>query len=267
MPHIYTKEDAIQLKKECFKHLTSMLESFIAKPSPSNKHETDYIKKASLISKWLKQYVNYISFETKFTPHRLISYNRGDIVFVNFGFNIGAEFGGEHYAVVIDKENDRNSPTVTVIPLSSYKPNKPVHSNDLYLGNELFEKLQLKLKTLTPQLREQYTKNKLMLDIIKERLGSDNTETELDELEKLVSELEQRQKQLHQEIDNTERIKNELLTLKQGSIAKIRQITTISKMRIYNPKNSSDPLYGIRFSEETMKIINAKLKDCFIFSE
>ena len=31
---------------------------------------------------------SYISFEERFTPKKLISYKRGDIVFANFGFNI-----------------------------------------------------------------------------------------------------------------------------------------------------------------------------------
>lgn len=239
----------------------------MAKPAPTKDGDPDYQKKSALISKWLTQYVNYISFEDKFSPHKLINYKRGDIVFVNFGFNVGAEFGGEHYAVVIDKNNDRNSSTITVIPLSSYKPGKETHPNDLYLGNELYEKLQLKLKTLIPQLNEQNNKNILLLGLIKEKQVIASSLEDVDSLNALVSELEAKNKQLLNEIDKTQKVKQELLTLKQGSIAKIQQITTISKMRIYNPKNSFHPLYGIRFSEETMKLINAKLKELFVFDE
>ena len=248
----YTKEETIEFKKQCFKKLNGLLESYMAKPVPTTENDTDYMKKAALISKWIYQYANYVSFENKFSPHKLINYKRGDIVFVNFGFNVGAEFGGEHYAVVIDNNNDRNSSTITVVPLSSFKPEKEVHPNDLYLGNELFEKLQLKLKTLVPQLKEQATKNGLLLNLIKAKLAT--AETDEEDLELLVEELEKKNKQLFNEIEKTDRIKRELLTLKQGSVAKIQQITTISKMRIYNPKNSSSPLYGIRFSEETMKL-------------
>lgn len=263
----YTKDDAINLKKQCFKKLNSLLEFFMAKPAPTKDGDTDYQKKSALISKWLTQYVNYISFEDKFSPHKLINYKRGDIVFVNFGFNVGAEFGGEHYAVVIDKNNDRNSSTITVVPLSSYKSGKETHPNDLYLGNELYEKLQLKLKTLIPQLNEQNNKNMLLLGLIKEKQVIASSLEDIDNLNALVSELEAKNKQLLNEISKAQKVKQELLTLKQGSIAKIQQITTISKMRIYNPKNSSHPLYGIRFSEETMKLINAKLKELFVFDE
>lgn len=262
MSKIYTKEDVIVAKKQCFKKLNTLLESLMAESGATN--VIGHLKKAALISKWISQYTNYISYEEKFTPYRLINYKRGDIVFVNFGFNIGSEFGGEHYAVVIDKNNDRNSSTVTVVPLSSYKPEKELHKNDLYLGNELFEKLSLKLRTLTPQLREKSVNNELLLNLVKDKraLNSD-----LDELDALLTKLEKENDQLSRELDKAESIKNELLTLKQGSIAKIQQITTISKMRIYNPKNTSDPLYGIRFSEKTMKLINTKLKEFYIFDE
>ena len=260
----YTKDETIALKKKCFKNLNSLLESMIAKPKPVEETDTDYIKKAALISKWIDQYTNYISFEDKFTPKKLIRYKRGDIVFVNFGFNIGAEFGGEHYAVVIDKESDRNSSTITVVPLSSYVTGKKIHPNDLYLGNELFNKLQLKQKTIVSQLRQQCDKNKVLLELIKTNYSSNPDD---EKIETLLDELEKKQKQLEFEIGNAEKIKSELLSLKQGSIAKIQQITTISKMRIYNPKQSSDPLYGIRFSNETMTLINNKIKDFFIFDE
>lgn len=260
----YSKNETIALKKQCFKSLDSLLESLIAKPAPTKETDTDYMKKAALISKWIKQYTNYISFEDIFTPKKCISYNRGDIVFANFGFNIGSEFGGEHYAVVIDKENDRNSSTVTVIPLSSYKPEKEIHPNDLYLGNELFNQMQLKQKTIISHLKEQCAKNKLLLEVIKTTFSS-NPENE--EIEVLLNELETKQRELELEIEKAEKLKLELLSLKQGSIAKVQQITTISKMRIYNPKYSSDSLYGIRFSTETMSSINNKIKDFFIFDE
>ena len=55
--------------------------------------------------------------------------------------------------------------------------------------------------------------------------------------------------------------------MKEGSIAKIEQLTTISKMRIYVPKKSTDFLAGIRFSQNAMSRINAKIKELYIFDE
>lgn len=259
----YTKEEVIALKKQCFKSLNSMLESFLSKPVPIDTNSSDYLKKCALISKWLIQYTNYISFETKFTPQKLIRYKRGDIIFVNFGFNIGAEFGGEHYAVVLDNENDRNSATITVIPLSSYKPGKKIHPNDIYLGNELFEKMHLKLKTQLAQLKEQSEKNAILLNSLRSNTSTEDN----DKINNLIVELQNAQKQLDLEILKAAKIKSELFTLKQGSIAKVQQITTVSKLRIYNPKSTSDPLYGIRLSTNTMKLINSKIKQFFVFDE
>lgn len=255
------KEDVIQNKKQAIKSIDKLLESYINDPTGN------YLKKASLLSKWLKQYVNYVRFEEKFEPKKNISYKRGDIVFVNFGFNIDAEFGGEHYAVVIDKENAHNSSTITVIPLSSFKQKNELHPNDLYLGNELYEKLQIKLKTLTSTLREEHTRISTLLKFIESKLSPEQTADDYSEIIALLSNLEKQQEHLHLEIIEAEKIKKELLTLKKGSVAKIRQIRTISKMRIYNPKHTSDPLFGIRYSEETMKLINEKLKEFLIFDE
>ena len=54
--------------------------------------------------------------------------------------------------------------------------------------------------------------------------------------------------------------------MKNGSVAKIEQITTVSKQRIYIPKNKNDLLYGISFSKEAMEKINDKIKELYIFN-
>lgn len=255
-----TKELVINNKKDAIKKLNKLLETYI------NDSSNSHLKKAFLLSKWIKQYTNYISFEEIFSPKKMIRYQRGDIVFANFGFNIGSELGGEHYSIVIDKENARNASTVTVIPLSSYKPENGVHPNDLFLGNELYDKLKLKLKTQITHLREKHNNNNLLLNMLKEKLFScDFSEDQLEDFNALEIELKNRQKKLDLEITNAERIKDELSSLKEGSVAKVQQITTISKIRIYNPKNSNDPLYGIRLSEESLEKLNTKIKDFFVF--
>ena len=51
------------------------------------------IKKASLISYWLKDYVRYLKSEDTFNPLKQENYKRGDVVKINLGFNIGSEEG------------------------------------------------------------------------------------------------------------------------------------------------------------------------------
>ena len=53
--------------------------------------------------------------------------------------------------------------------------------------------------------------------------------------------------------------------MKEGSIALVNQITTISKMRIYDPRNLNGVLSGISLSEESMEKINQKVKELFVF--
>ena len=48
-------------------------------------------------------------------------------------------------------------------------------------------------------------------------------------------------------------------------IALIDQITTVSKMRIYDPRNARGVLSGIRLSPDALDKINEKLKELFIF--
>lgn len=50
-------------------------------------------------------------------------------------------------SVVIDKKNNRNSPVVTVIPLSSQKTDK-INKNSIMLGNDIYNKLVEKANKL-----------------------------------------------------------------------------------------------------------------------
>ena len=68
-----------------------------------------------------------------------------------------------------------------------------------------------------------------------------------------------------EKIINLEKIEKEIAQMKEGSIALINQITTISKIRIYDPKNSNGVLSGITLSQAQMEKINEKVKDLYIF--
>ena len=53
--------------------------------------------------------------------------------------------------------------------------------------------------------------------------------------------------------------------MKEGSIALINQITTVSKIRIFDPRNLRGVLSGISLSEESMIKINRKFKELYVF--
>ncbi len=132
-----TKEDVIIHKKQAIKKVNNLLELYI------NHSDPKYLKKANLLSYWLESFSDYIREETIFNPKELLSYKRGDVIKVNFGFNVGSEHGGLHYAVVLDNNNLQSSPVVTVIPLSSGTPDT-THERDVFLGRELYTKLNAK---------------------------------------------------------------------------------------------------------------------------
>ena len=62
-----------------------------------------------------------------------------------------------------------------------------------------------------------------------------------------------------------EKIGLEISRMKEGSIALVNQITTVSKMRIFDPRNLRGVLAGISLSEENMEKINNKVKDLYVF--
>ena len=60
-------------------------------------------------------------YEVNVKPTRFKRYSRGQIVKVRFGVNIGSEFSGDHYAIVISKQDTMLNPILHVIPLTSKK--------------------------------------------------------------------------------------------------------------------------------------------------
>ena len=51
--------------------------------------------------------------------------------------------------------------------------------------------------------------------------------------------------------------------MKLGSIALVGQITTVSKMKIYDPKNKYGVLKNVRISNDSLNKIDEKIKENF----
>lgn len=276
----FKKEDVIQNKKAAIRSLNNLLELYIN--DPSQKH----LKKANLISYWIKDYVRFINFEEKFDPTKNIAYKRGNIVKLNFGFNIGSEYGGLHYGVVLDNKNSHNSPVLTIIPLTSIKENKPVHNNSVDLGNEIYRLLKLKYDAISKSLRSEMESIAEILSIASALVNlsrasmseavecTDSNEYSqkmqiaseyIDTAEALQKTWEEKQSHNADEKDYLDKIGFEISQMKEGSIALVNQITTISKMRIFDPRNLRGVLAGISLSEESMEKINKKVKELYVF--
>lgn len=189
--------------------------------------------KADKIAYWVKDWVEYLRREENFQPNKMLKYKRGSIVKVHLGFNVGSEEGGLHYAIVIDADNKLGNPLLTVIPLTSVKPQTNLDrlgKDQLYLGNEIYDKLETKRRNILEKL------SKVQL--------SEISNEELDNFK--------------QELIYAQRIKDEIDKMKTGSIALIGQISTISKLRIFDPKNKYGVLKNLRVSDDTLN----KIDDC-----
>lgn len=276
-----TKEEIIQHKKSAIRKLNALLEEYITSDDPA------LLKKTDLLSYWLEQYTKYIQQENKFEPKYLKSYKRGDIVKLNFGFNVGSEYGGLHYAIVINNNNPHSSPVLTVIPLTSLKTSEDqIHPDDVFLGNEIYKALKIKYDTLEQSLElekknilahkrdlnsiRQFIRDKLnkLSDFPSDSLDLD---TELTETEKHITIMDGMLDELREELEkNTydqqqlDKIGSEIAQMRSGSVALVTQITTVSKMRIYDPKNARGVLDGIRLSSVAMEKINNSIKKFFI---
>lgn len=61
-----------------------------------------------------------------------------------------------------------------------------------------------------------------------------------------------------------DKLRNSILKMKEGSVALVNQIVTVSKMRIYDPTYAHDVLYDIRLSPTTISDIDQKVIDLLI---
>lgn len=93
-------------------------------------------KRGSLFLRWVEDQKNYLLWEEGFDPTYLKKYKRGEVVLVQFGFNVGSEHGGLHWAVIVD-DNYRSNPNALVVPLGSINQEKDkerLHRSEVFLG-------------------------------------------------------------------------------------------------------------------------------------
>lgn len=203
------------------------------------------LKRLNLIVSWLSQWLEYIKFEKHFNPNKLKRYLYGEIIYVNLGFNVGQEFGGPHYALVLNKKDNIGKGILTIVPLSSLKDkDKDKLGDRLYLGDEIKRSVSDNLSNNLIKIR----------DKISDTINTMQTKKNMDQ-ETFLAKIEYYKKQL----EHNKLVQELLEKMNNESIALTNQITTISKMRILNPKTTADSLSNIRISKKTMKAIMQKI--------
>lgn len=205
--------------------------------------------KADKLAYWLEDWTRFLSFENHFNSRSLKRYKRGEIIKVHLGFNVGSEEGGLHYAVVIDNNNRISDPTVRIVPLTSVKPRRDTSDlpeGCIFLGNELFTSMSAKFSTLQRSITKTMNELSGLMNI------EDMSSTADESVAKRMAELQREQALL-------QRMTPEISKMKQGSIALVKQITTISKIRIYDPKTNNDILSHIKLSNEKLDLIDQEI--------
>jgi mRNA interferase MazF len=71
--------------------------------------------------KWLQAKTEMLTNEKIFDPRTLPYYKRGEVILANFGFNVGEEYGGNHYAIVL-RDSRESQGKILVLPITSQEP-------------------------------------------------------------------------------------------------------------------------------------------------
>lgn len=209
-------------------------------------------KRAQLLSYWIKTYTSMIRREQSFNPASIPRLTRRQIVSVDFGFRVGSELGGLHYAVVMDKKNSVNGDTVTVVPLGSLKEHHHASRNKIILEDGIYT-------ALADKAQSQFVDARQLIDSI----ANDQGLKELDD-ESRAKESMRRYAIAKNKLDSADASMKKMEKLKLGSVANISQLTTISKLRIKDPVISGSVLYGVKVSERDMEQIERALVNLYI---
>lgn len=193
----------------------------------------------------------------------MIKYKRGSIVQVEFGFRIGNELGGRHYAVVVDKKNDLYSSTVTVVPLSSLKEKYKPNQYSFILNKGVFDLCTDKIQQSIDSIREQI--KKLDEESTEKSLQFVDNKISLEEYKRFVKFKHKKEKDFSIQIALNQKHIHQLSNLRLGTVANVGQIITISKQRIVAPINNRSNIYGIRLGKTDLEQIDEHINKLYLF--
>lgn len=261
-------------------------------------------KRSEKIAQWVENWTKYLNTEKKFNSRSIKALKRGSIVYADFGFNVGMEYGGLHYAIVLNKKDSRLNHLLQVLPLTSVKETTDMDNLKYFqlpIGDEVFQLLRSKAILNTNELTALYDRysqkkkelnerakvidslvrdNKKAIENIENSTQNDidpsfanqlrTIENNLDfaniEAGKIKQELDENNKLLTEIVEKLEYAQKTVIktqNMNKDSIVLLNQVTTISKMRLYDPKNNSSILNGIVLSDDTMDKIDKALKKIF----
>ena len=261
-------------------------------------------KRSDKIAQWIENWVKYLKLEKVFNSRSIPALKRGSIVYADFGFNVGREYGGLHYAIVLNKTDARSNHLLHVLPLTSVKETTDMSNLKYFqfpIGDEVFQllkneatqkiieltKLYKRFSNKDAELRERAVIVESLIDdniktfeVIKNLPASDRDDSFLEQIrtidknidftnaeaDKIKQELKDNAallSELDEKIEYANKFILKIKNMNKDSIVLLNQVTTISKMRLYDPKNNKSILNGIVLSNNTMNKIDEALKNIF----
>ena len=261
-------------------------------------------KRSDKIAQWIENWVKYLKIEQVFNSRSIQALKRGSIVYADFGFNVGREYGGLHYAIVLNKTDARSNHLLHVLPLTSVKETTDI-SNLKYLqfliGDEVFQLLINKANRKIIELTELYDRfskkddelhkraemvesliedNKKAFETLKNSPDFDKDDSSIEQIQTINKNIDfasdqadiirQEAKEnaillaeLKEKLEYANKFILKTQNMNKDSIVLLNQVTTISKMRLRDPKNNNSILNGIVLSDDTMDKIDEALKNIF----
>lgn len=261
-------------------------------------------KRSEKIAQWVENWTKYLNTEKKFNSRSINALKRGSIVYADFGFNVGREYGGLHYAIVLNKKDARSNHLLHVLPLTSVKETTDMSNLKYFqfpIGDEVFQLLKNEANQKVIELTKLYDRfskkddelheraltveslikdNKKAFETLKNLPASDRDNSFLEQIQtidkninfasteadKIKQELEDNATllaELEEKLEYANKFILKTQNMNKDSIVLLNQVTTISKMRLYDPKNNSSILNGIVLSDDTMDKIDEALKKIF----
>jgi mRNA interferase MazF len=222
-------EDHVQLKSSARKISDALYNVLIA---------MDF-KRATKVINWLDTWINkYLQWETNYDSERIkADFRRGHFVYANFGFNIGKEFGGIHYGLILDNFNGKKNGTIMIVPVKSLDSGEVIDSKyEIIIGYGLFDK-------------EEITDLNSKIELIKSEILNNDKLSDTD--------IKFRESQLKEYQDKFDE-------LNVASVAKVSQIRALSKIRVLYPKKDTDKIYSVKVDTPILNKIDEMIMNLFL---
>lgn len=241
------------------------IQSIVQKLDSISQNSHEHFKK---LDNWLNTYLDFISLENKNCEKKLTNIRRGQILYVNFGYNILSEFRYKHYCVALNN-SPKNNPKVTVVPITSKH-----HPHQLSISYELADNLETIIRD---KERSNFWKPFRMIypelqtrgfTAISPAIGSYDTilpnctnfiKHAMTYLSDEDIELRNTLNQILISLNKFDAFYKSSPKLLQSSFLKVEDITTISKARIISPQYKSHPLYQLMLSASTLDRLDQEI--------